>query len=160
MKIFFSETDIGRIGIAEEKGSITHLCFATDTPPTGVEIGETALLKEAFQQLREYLGGKRTEFSLPLDPVGTAFMRRAWQELCKIPYGSTASYQQIAAAVGIPKGARAAGMACNRNPVPIFIPCHRVIGTSGKLTGYDGGLELKERLLALEHSGRLPDKRG
>jgi len=157
MKLHFEQTAIGRIGIAEENGCITHLCFDTDAPPAGAELCETALLKEAFSQLHDYLAGKRTGFSLPLTPSGTAFMRRAWDELCRIPYGSTASYREIAAAVGSPKGARAAGMACNRNPLAIFIPCHRVIGASGKLTGYDGGLELKERLLALEKNGRLPD---
>jgi methylated-DNA-[protein]-cysteine S-methyltransferase len=160
MKLYFEQTAIGRIGIAEENGSITHLCFETDPPPTGAEICATPLLSEAFSQLHAYLAGRRTEFSLPLAPKGTAFMRRAWQELCRIPYGSTASYREIAAAVGIPKGARAAGMACNRNPVPIFIPCHRVIGANGRLTGYDGGLELKEKLLALEKSGGLSDRRG
>ena len=85
-------------------------------------------------------------------------MRMAWDELRRIPYGKTASYQEIAAAAGSPKGARAAGMACNRNPIAIIIPCHRVIGASGSLTGFGGGLDLKERLLALEKSGKLPEK--
>lgn len=153
MKVHYEETAIGSIGIAEEDGSITHLWFATESPPVDAERCETPLLKEAFNQLRAYLTGERREFTLPLAPVGTAFMRRAWQELCRIPYGSTASYQQLAAAAGSPKGARAAGMVCNRNPLPIFIPCHRVIGADGKLTGYVGGLDLKEKLLALERSG-------
>lgn len=77
-------------------------------------------------------------------------MRRAWEELCRIPYGETVSYRELAAAAGRPRGARAAGMACNRNPIPIIIPCHRVIGASGRLTGYGGGLDIKEKLLALE----------
>jgi methylated-DNA-[protein]-cysteine S-methyltransferase len=159
LQLHFEQTAIGRIGIAAENGSITHLLFEKDSPPADAELCATPLLKEAFSQLHAWLAGERTEFSLPLAPKGTAFMRRAWQELCRIPYGRTASYREIAAAVGIPKGARAAGMACNRNPVPIFIPCHRVIGANGRLTGYDGGLELKEKLLALERSGCLPAKR-
>jgi len=159
MKLHYSQTTIGRIGITEENGSITHLIFEGDAPPADAELCETPLLKEAFSQLHAWLAGERTDFSLPLAPTGTAFMLRAWQELCRIPYGSTASYRELAAAAGSPKGARAAGMACNRNPLPIFIPCHRVVGASGRLTGYGGGLELKEKLLALEINGRLPDNR-
>ncbi len=158
MKIQFGQTVIGRIGIAEENGSIVRLFFETASPPPDVESCETALLKEAFSQLHAWLAGKITEFSLPLAPQGTAFMRKVWQVLCRVPYGTTASYRELAAAAGNPKGARAAGMACNKNPLPIFIPCHRIIGASGRLTGYGGGLELKERLLVLEKNGRLPEK--
>jgi methylated-DNA-[protein]-cysteine S-methyltransferase len=150
MKVHFAQTPIGRIGIAEVDGSITALYFAGESPPEDAERCETPLLKEAFNQLRDYFAGKRTAFSLPLAPAGTAFMRRAWEELCRIPYGETVSYRELAAAAGRPRGARAAGMACNRNPIPIIIPCHRVIGASGRLTGYGGGLDIKEKLLALE----------
>lgn len=154
LKIHFEQTPIGRIGIAEENGSISHLCFENDSSLDGAEQGETPLIREAFVQLRAYLAGTRKEFSLPLAPTGSPFMLRLWQELCKVPYGATISYRDLAAAAGSPRGARAAGMACNRNPIAIFIPCHRVIGSSGSLTGFGGGLGLKERLLALEKSGR------
>jgi len=159
MKIFYEQTLIGRIGIGEENGSITRLCFETDAPPAGAEICPTLLLKEAFSQLHAWLAGKRTEFSLPLAPAGPAFLSRVWQELCRIPYGSTAGYREIAVAAGSPKAARAVGMACNRNPLPIFIPCHRVIGATGRLIGYRGGLELKERLLAFEKGCSQRDNR-
>jgi len=157
MKLHFEQTAIGKIGIAEEDGSITRLIFEGDAPPAEAELCATPLLREAFSQLHAYLAGERTDFTLPFAPTGTAFMLSAWQELCRIPYGGTASYRELAAAAGSPKGARAAGMACNRNPLPIFIPCHRVVGASGRLTGYGGGLDLKEKLLALEKNGRLPD---
>lgn len=159
MKMFYAQTLIGRIGISEEDGNITRLCFEPDTPPAEAESGETPLISEAFSQLHAWLAGERTGFSLPLAPSGTAFMQSVWQELCRIPYGSTARYKEIAAAIGNPKAVRAVGMACNRNTLPLFIPCHRVVGASGKLTGYRGGLALKERLLALERTGRLPDIR-
>ncbi|HEY3298032.1 MAG TPA: methylated-DNA--[protein]-cysteine S-methyltransferase [Armatimonadota bacterium] len=150
MKLYFHETEIGRIGIAEESGSITNVYFERDAAPQDVEICETETIKEAFRQLDAYLAGDLKEFSLPLDPRGTDFMRRVWKLLCEIPYGRTASYKDIAAASGDPNAARAVGMANNRNPIPIFIPCHRVIGRSGKLTGYRGGLGLKKKLLELE----------
>jgi methylated-DNA-[protein]-cysteine S-methyltransferase len=160
MNVHFSQTVIGRIGIGEENGSITTLLFPTETVPLGAVSNETPLLKEAFRQLHAWLGGTTTEFSLPLAPQGTPFMERIWQELCRIPYGTTASYGEIAAAAGSPKAARAVGMACNRNPIPIIIPCHRVIGASGSLVGYVGGLEIKELLLTLEKTGRLPVNHG
>jgi methylated-DNA-[protein]-cysteine S-methyltransferase len=113
-----------------------------------------ALLKETARQLRAYFAGELREFDLPLDMRGTAFQRRVWSELEKIPYGETRSYAQIAAAVGAPKAVRAVGAANGANPIPIIVPCHRVIGTGGKLTGYGGGLPLKRRLLELE--GTVP----
>jgi len=117
---------------------------------------ETAILKEAFNQLEGYLHGKRQVFSLPLAPNGTAFMQNVWSSLCDIPYSRTKSYKEIAEAIGNNKACRAVGLANNRNPIPIFIPCHRVIGTNGKLTGYRGGLQTKLQLLELEkHYGNI-----
>ena len=150
MELFYYHTTIGRIGIVEKNGKISNLYFATDQPPQGVRLFETPLLKNAAQQLHSYLEGSLQEFLLPLAPEGTDFMQRIWEALGKIPYGETASYKDIAIAAGSPKAARAAGMANNRNPLPIFIPCHRVIGASGKLVGYRGGLALKQKLLEIE----------
>lgn len=150
MKLLFEQTIIGRIGLAEENGSITALFFPDEAPPAEAVVSATPLLSEAFRQLHAWLAGEREIFELPLAPHGSDFMQRVWQELCRIPYGATASYGAVATAVGSPKGARAVGLACNRNPIPIIIPCHRVIGSSGKLVGYGGGLAIKEKLLALE----------
>lgn len=110
----------------------------------------SALLEEGKGQLLDYLAQKRKEFDLPLCPQGTAFQRRVWAELARIPWGETRTYGQLARAMGAPKAARAVGQANHRNPIPIFIPCHRVIGADGTLTGYAGGLHFKRMLLQLE----------
>ena len=104
----------------------------------------------AQEQLREYFEGKRREFTLPLAPKGTPFYQKVWQALLQIPYGETRSYGQIAAQIGNPKASRAVGMANHNNPIAIVIPCHRVIGTNGRLVGYASGLDVKEALLKLE----------
>ena len=101
-------------------------------------------------QLREYFAGTRRTFDLPLAPRGTAFQQRVWAALRAIPYGETCTYGELAAAIGSPSASRAVGMANHHNPIPIVIPCHRVIGANGTLTGYAGGLEIKRKLLALE----------
>lgn len=142
---------VGKIGIAEEGGRITELCFMDgDQVPQEAEPAETALLREAAAQLDAYFQGSRRAFELPLAPRGTAFARRVWEELLRIPYGETRSYGQIAERIGAPKAARAVGSANHRNPISIVIPCHRVIGSDGRLIGYGGGLDKKEFLLALE----------
>ena len=105
---------------------------------------------EAVRRIREYFSGGRKEFELELAPAGTPFQRRVWAEILKIPYGQTRTYGQIAEAVGKPSAARAVGMACGRNPIWIAVPCHRVVGFGGKLTGYAGGLDKKKYLLDLE----------
>jgi O-6-methylguanine DNA methyltransferase len=102
------------------------------------------------RQLEEYFSGRRRRFDLPLDLRGTDFQKRCWQELLKIPYGETRSYAEIARAVGNPLAVRAVGLANGQNPIAIIVPCHRVIGSDGSLTGYGGGLETKRRLLELE----------
>ena len=104
----------------------------------------------AVKELEEYFQGKRKTFTVPCVPQGTDFQKRVWEALTQIPYGETRTYKEIAAAAGNPKASRAVGMANNRNPIPIIIPCHRVIGTNGSLTGYAGGLKVKEYLLKLE----------
>ncbi|WP_165072424.1 methylated-DNA--[protein]-cysteine S-methyltransferase [Desulfovibrio sp. ZJ200] len=113
---------------------------------------ESPILRRARAQLEEYLAGRRRSFDLPLAPRGTDFQRKVWEALTRIPYGETRSYKQIAEAVGCPRGCRAVGLANNRNPISIVIPCHRVIGADGSLVGYGGGLPLKKALLRLEGS--------
>ncbi len=149
---YFYETSIGKIGITENGTGITQLTFSENSIPTGTEMKETPLLAEAAKQLREYLSGTRTDFRLPLIPEGTEFQKKVWNVLKTIPYGETLSYKQVAEAAGNPKACRAVGMANNRNPIAIFIPCHRVIGANGKLVGYGGGMDRKEHLLEIEKS--------
>lgn len=108
------------------------------------------LLRRAAEELGEYLAGRRRDFTLPLDPGGSDFQRQVWQALRSIPYGQTRTYGQIAEQIGRRRAARAVGMANNRNPIAILIPCHRVIGSDGSMTGYAAGIAIKERLLALE----------
>jgi methylated-DNA-[protein]-cysteine S-methyltransferase len=108
------------------------------------------VLDRAVSQLREYFSGRRRQFDLPLDFQGTAFQKQVWQALLTIPFGETRSYGQVATQVGRPKASRAVGAANGRNPIPIIAPCHRVIGASGRLTGFGGGLDVKARLLRLE----------
>jgi methylated-DNA-[protein]-cysteine S-methyltransferase len=110
---------------------------------------------EAIEQLREYFNGKRSQFDLPLDVSGTPFQRAVWSELRKIPYGSTCSYMDIARSLGKSGAARAVGMANHENPIAIVIPCHRVVGSDGSLTGYAGGLHLKKQLLSIETQAQL-----
>ena len=154
MNLFFHQMAIGRIGLAEENGSITNLYFETDPIPQNIESGETEVIKEGFRQLEAYLSGELQTFSVPLAPRGTDFMRTVWKLLCQVPYGKTASYKEIAIAAGSPRAARAVGLANNKNPVPLFIPCHRIVGADGKLTGYRGGLHIKKILLDMEkHHG-------
>jgi methylated-DNA-[protein]-cysteine S-methyltransferase len=114
---------------------------------------EAGFLAEAKQQLREYFEGRRQGFTLPVAPGGTAFQQRVWQELQKIPWGTTTTYREIAQRIGQPTAVRAVGSANGRNPVSIVIPCHRVIGSDGSLTGYAGGIATKRRLL--QHEGAL-----
>jgi methylated-DNA-[protein]-cysteine S-methyltransferase len=141
-------------------GSTTHgwlSIFASDKAVKAIDftdsfcdINENAVSKLAAKQLSEYIAGQRTEFDLPLQPDGTEFQQQVWQALLTIPFGETASYLDIALAIGNPKACRAVGAANGKNPIPIVIPCHRIIGSNGKLTGYAGGLPRKMYLLALE----------
>jgi methylated-DNA-[protein]-cysteine S-methyltransferase len=121
--------------------------------PDGI-IDDAANL-EATEQLRGYFDGKRTQFDLLLDVSGTPFQLAVWSELRKIPYGSTCSYIDIARSLGKPGAARAVGMANHENPIAIVIPCHRVVGSNGSLTGYAGGLHLKKQLLGIETQNQL-----
>lgn len=138
---------LGQITIQETEGKISAVSFLT---PVGGILKETPLLKEAARQLEEYFAGTRRTFNLPLHIQGTPFQQKVWQALLTIPYGETRSYKQIAQQVGCPQGCRAVGMANNKNKIGIVIPCHRVIGSNGALTGYAGGLNIKKILLELE----------
>ena len=130
----------------------THLINIQFTQPQKALLQTTELLSMATIQLDEYFQGKRTVFSLPFKLTGTPFQLAVWKELQNIPYGQTTSYKEIAQKINKPKAYRAVGMANNKNPLPIIIPCHRVIGSNGKLIGYAGGLKLKNYLLELEQS--------
>lgn len=132
--------------------ALTHLILPEEPiPPQIKEAAQpTPLLEEAANQLKAYLAGKLTEFQIPLDIQGTDWQLKVWTALQTIPYGTTQSYKQIAGLAGNPKAYRAVGLANNRNPLAIIIPCHRVIGANGKLVGYGGGLKLKQQLLEME----------
>ena len=151
-KVFYYDYPIGGIGIAEDNGAISRVGFLGNSKKdfNGFDAGETPLIKKAAAQLAEYFTGKRTEFDLPLAAAGTEFQRSVWRALQTIIFGETRSYGAIAALIGNPKACRAVGMANNRNPIVIIIPCHRVIGHDGSLTGYGGGLDIKQYLLDLE----------
>jgi methylated-DNA-[protein]-cysteine S-methyltransferase len=150
--VFFYEYPVGWLGIAEEEGAITKVFFAKEKALPGFTCAETPLIKKAAAQLGEYFKGKRKVFDLPLSLKGTDFQRSAWEALLTIPYGETCCYADIAKKIGSPKACRAVGMANNRNPIVIIVPCHRVIGKDQSLTGYGGGLDVKKYLLDLENS--------
>ena len=140
------ESPVGPLRIDEEDAFIIGVNRA-DTP---VKAPDTPLLQECVRQLRAYFNGSLTVFDLPLNPQGTLFRRKVWAALQQIPYGETRSYGQLAASLGCSGAARAVGGANHHNPISIIIPCHRVIGADGSLTGYGGGLAMKEWLLRHE----------
>lgn len=157
MKYFsYCSSPLGDMQIIEENNSLTHLNLSVnqilpaDFPKGSITQKDTPLISSAKRQLDEYFQGKRKSFDLPLAPSGTQFQQKVWNALCTIPYGETRSYKEIAAQIQNPKGCRAVGMANNRNPIMIIIPCHRVIGSNGSLVGYAGGLDIKQWLLAHE----------
>ena len=160
MRYSYLDTPIGRLLIAGDDDAVRRIDFPKDgkagRPEASWEESARGAVGEAMRQLREYFAGRRSEFELPLAPEGTEFQRTVWNRLREIPYGETISYGELAKRVGNPKASRAVGAANGQNPIPIVIPCHRVIGSNGKLTGFGGGLPVKEALLALEaKQGRL-----
>ncbi|SEG02868.1 methylated-DNA--[protein]-cysteine S-methyltransferase [Parabacteroides chinchillae] len=149
MNYYYSySTPVGQLEIQADENAVTRIAYSSY--PNQAIYKETPLIKKAFQQIEEYFARKRTAFDLPLNPKGTPFQKKVWTVLTTIPYGETWSYKQVAEAAGNPKACRAVGMANNRNPISIIVPCHRVIGANGKLVGYGGGLPAKEYLLNLE----------
>jgi methylated-DNA-[protein]-cysteine S-methyltransferase len=144
-----AKTEIGKDGLRDiQTQKITQSSKSEESEE--IKVFESELIKNAYIQLCEYLAGHRKELDFPIDPSGTEFQCRVWNALRSIPYGETMSYSEIAQTLGNKKACRAVGMANNKNPIPIVIPCHRVIGSDGKLVGYAGGLEVKQLLLDLE----------
>jgi methylated-DNA-[protein]-cysteine S-methyltransferase len=150
---------LGLLLIAGDDSGLRHIMFPSEVPPQFPDpawLKDAAPLAETIRQLEAYFTGELERFTLPLAPHGTPFQMEVWRRLCDIPYGQTISYGELARRIGNPKASRAVGLANGSNPIPIVIPCHRVIGSNGKLTGYGGGLPIKEKLLALErHQLRL-----
>lgn len=149
MDLILFDTPYGLMGLSETDGAITALYLPGQGVPA-IMTRETPLLAEGKRQLLEYFGGTRREFDLPLNPRGTPFREKVWKALLDIPYGETITYGQLAGRIGNPKAVRAVGQANHFNPISILIPCHRVVGANGALTGYGGGMELKQKLLELE----------
>ncbi|WP_419908015.1 methylated-DNA--[protein]-cysteine S-methyltransferase [Candidatus Poriferisodalis sp.] len=152
------DSPIGPLGLVATDEGLRAVSWRGDEtsvklPDDMVEAPDHPILRQAAHQLNEYFDGDRTSFDVPLDLRGTPFQEAAWRALGDIPYGSTRSYGEQAALIGRPKAVRAIGQANGRNPVPIVLPCHRVIGADGSLTGFGGGLDLKTQLL--QHEGAL-----
>lgn len=141
---------VGLIGIRAHGGLVTELLFMHDEPSTALSAPGSSLIDEAFRQLDAWFAGKLREFSLPLAEPRSAFERRVREGLLSIPYGATVSYGELAAVIGSPGAARTVGTACGRNPLPIIVPCHRVVGAGGRIGGYLGGTEMKRWLLDFE----------
>ena len=151
------QSPVGQLTLVASDGGLAAILWENDRPqrvPLRLEVEDNGhpVLVEAERQLAEYFGGRRRQFSLRLDPSGTPFQRKVWNALLTIPFGETRSYAQIARQIGQPTAVRAVGAANGRNPLSIVAPCHRVIGSSGALTGFAGGLDIKARLLALERT--------
>jgi len=148
------ETPIGTLMIVGDHDAIHRIDFPKNgrasKPAAEWSESSRGAVSDALRQLKEYFAGKRTDFDLPLAPAGTDFQRAVWRRLQEIPYGETISYGELAKRIGNPKASRAVGAANGQNPIPIVIPCHRVIGANGTLTGFGGGLPIKEALLTLE----------
>ncbi|MCL2703485.1 MAG: methylated-DNA--[protein]-cysteine S-methyltransferase [Defluviitaleaceae bacterium] len=149
----YYDSPVGILKIQAQDGKITALTFGRDDAEPNPDGVRPIVLQNCFTQLDEYFNGKRKVFELPLGLRGTPFRQRVWAELTRIPYGETRSYKDIAVAAGNEKAVRAVGGANHHNPVSIIVPCHRVIGADGKLTGYGGEIWRKEWLLAHEKRG-------
>ena len=143
-------TILGNMTAIEENNKIISLEIGKNSYKDIAIAKDTKILNDTEKQIQEYLKGERTTFNLSLNPKGTQFQKKVWKELQKIPYGTLASYKEIAKKIGNEKAARAVGMANHNNPIPIIIPCHRVVGQNKKLIGYALGLEMKEFLINLE----------
>ena len=149
------ESPLGPVLVAADDDGLRQISFLAGTravTPPADWVRDEGALAAALAQLRAYFAGRRQAFDLPLAARGTAFQQRVWRALCEIPYGQTISYGTLARRIGQPSASRAVGAANGRNPLPIVVPCHRVIGSTGRLTGFAGGLHLKEGLLALEQA--------
>lgn len=157
--MFYTHMDspVGRLLLAGDGEKISLISFPTGHKTKEAKpewVADTAPFAEAIRQLGAYFAGELTDFDLPLAPKGTDFQRNVWSALLEIPYGATVTYGEIAKAIDRPKASRAVGAANGDNPIPIVVPCHRVIGSTGKLTGFGGGLPVKATLLELERRHR------
>jgi methylated-DNA-[protein]-cysteine S-methyltransferase len=158
MNFTVMQSVIGPLLIAADERGIHAIRFARGDEPAEPDHDwrrDDHLLREAVRQLEAWFAGEIREFDLPLAPVGTPFQHRVWDELLEVPYGTTATYAEIAARIGQPTATRAVGAANGRNPIPIIVPCHRIIGSNGTLTGYAGGVSIKRMLLAVERQFEL-----
>lgn len=147
------ESSLGQLLLACDEAGLREITFPRNGRAATADREwhqDASAFVETVRQLRAYFAGELQDFDLPLAPQGTPFQQGVWNELCKIPYGETTSYGELARRINNPNACRAVGLANGSNPIPIIIPCHRVIGANGKLTGYGGGLPIKEKLLALE----------
>lgn len=149
---FIYRTPMGRVSIASDGSALTH--FAFGPVPFEGQQHATELTNRASNEVLEYLAGKRTAFDVPLNASGSAFQRAVWKEISRIPYGQTRTYAEIAQRLGKPGALQAVGQACGRNPLPLFVPCHRVVGSNGKLGGYAFGPAIKKFLIELEAKHR------
>ncbi len=152
---FYTQIDspVGPLVLAGNETGLSHVLFGEGrhrAKPDSSWKEDEEPLGEVVRQLRAYFAGNLEKFEISLAPQGTAFQQSVWKELCLIPYGETISYGELARRIGNPKASRAVGLANGTNPISVIVPCHRVIGSNGKLTGYGGGLHIKEKLLALE----------
>jgi len=150
------DSPVGPLSIAGDDAGLCFILFGSGKRAAGPRPdwreSDRGVVREAVRQLRAYFAGKLTRFDLPLTPAGTPFQLDVWRELQRIPYGTVISYGELASRIGKPHASRAVGAANGANPIPIVVPCHRVIGSNGKLTGYGGGLAIKEALLELERA--------
>ena len=148
------DTPFGRVRLVGRPEALTGCYFDGQRHLPPLPAGEPddglTLFREAANQLRDYLAGRRHDFDLPFDPVGTAFQQAVWRQIAAVPFGETITYRELAEAAGSPAAVRAAGAATGRNPLSVMVPCHRIVGSDGSLTGYAGGLDRKVALLRLE----------
>jgi methylated-DNA-[protein]-cysteine S-methyltransferase len=154
VRIFYFETDIGRLAVADGGGAVVRLLFDGEEPKMPCAEETTPLALQAAHEINDYLAGHRNHFDVPFLLSGTPFQMSVWGALTEIPYGQVRTYGQIAAQIKKPRAHRAVGGANHVNPVPIIVPCHRVIGADGSLTGFGGGLDVKKYLLALEEKNK------
>ena len=145
----FLDTPVGRLRLLSDGTALTRIEFANRHSTDGRR-GHDAVIERTRQQLQQYFAGQRQQFDLPLEAGGTAFQRQVWRALAEIPFGALRSYRDIARRIGNERAVRAVGAANGRNPIPVVVPCHRVIGSDGSLTGFTGGLAVKRALLQLE----------
>ncbi len=170
-KYAFLETGFFRLLVISNQNSITEIRFVKpgninrilrdieNKNPGTILKNDPAALAGPLNELKDYFAGRLRKFKSPIDPQGTPFQKKVWKELLRIPYGESASYGEVAAKIGNPKACRAVGMANNKNPIPVIIPCHRVIGKDGSLVGYGSGIGIKRRMLEIEKTSSAEDPR-